>query len=310
MTLRSLKWTFTLGLVTRSLLVFWRGPFLLFCFPNSFSSAFATVLRRSTLAPKTFQLPPFNLTRPGRAAAVAAFTLQQTFNHRRGSRTPGVAAGVSRRGWWRVGESVKEQSCHRRWLGADSVMQMGHCDLRLFLSADLSAPLGSASAPSLALCYPCHLCLDTVGLSPCVCVCEWVTAQTRDHGGGALERSVRLTRVTCCFRVEHSQWPLARFRPSAPRRTTQLWKPATGILPSSRFFVRSEFSNEGRGLTWFCTGNSPDFWVSCIVWPLFFVMRYSCFYAERSLFNPAHSVWGVGFLIIPFLCVFFSVSVY
>lgn len=43
-------------------------------------------------------------------------------------------------------------------------------DLRLFLSTDLSALLSRASAPSLALCYPCHLCLDTVGLSPSVCV--------------------------------------------------------------------------------------------------------------------------------------------
>lgn len=43
-----------------------------------------------------------------------------------------------------------------------AVMHMGHSDLRLFLSLDLSALFSSASAPFLALCYPCCLCLDTV----------------------------------------------------------------------------------------------------------------------------------------------------
>lgn len=34
----------------------------------------------------------------------------------------------------------------------EAVMHMGHCDLRLFLSLDLSALLSTASAPSLAFC--------------------------------------------------------------------------------------------------------------------------------------------------------------
>lgn len=57
MTLRSLKWTFTLGAVTRSALVFLRDLFLLFCFSDLFFfSVFATVLRVLALAPKAFQL--------------------------------------------------------------------------------------------------------------------------------------------------------------------------------------------------------------------------------------------------------------
>lgn len=67
-----------------------------------------------------------------------------------------------------------------------AVMHMGHCDLRLFLSLDLSALLSTASAPSLAFCWPCRLCLDTVCLSSCVCVCVWVTAQVWDHRRGSL----------------------------------------------------------------------------------------------------------------------------
>lgn len=64
-----------------------------------------------------------------------------------------------------------------------ALMQMGHGDLGLFLSLDLSALLCCASAPSLALCYPCHLCLDTVGLSPCVCVCMSHSSNMRPRRG-------------------------------------------------------------------------------------------------------------------------------
>lgn len=64
-----------------------------------------------------------------------------------------------------------------------AVMHMGHSDLILFLSLDLSALLSGASAPFLALCYPCRLCLDTVCLSPCVCVCVSHSSNMRPQKG-------------------------------------------------------------------------------------------------------------------------------
>lgn len=69
------------------------------------------------------------------------------------------------------------------WAVVKAAMHMGCSDLRLFLSSDPSALFGNASAPSLALCYPCRLCLDTVGLSPCVCVCMSHSSNMRPQRG-------------------------------------------------------------------------------------------------------------------------------
>lgn len=80
-----------------------------------------------------------------------------------------------------------------------AVMHMGHSDLRLFLSLDLSALFSSASAPFLAPCYPCRLCLNTVCLSPCVCVCVCVShsPNTRPQKGSVGE-VCEVNQGTCC----------------------------------------------------------------------------------------------------------------
>lgn len=55
-----------------------------------------------------------------------------------------------------------------------AVMNMGHSDLRLYLSLDPSALFISASAPISCPSLPRRLCLNTVCSSLCVdvCVCE------------------------------------------------------------------------------------------------------------------------------------------
>lgn len=53
-----------------------------------------------------------------------------------------------------------------------AMMHMGHSDLRLFLSWICQHCSAVPVLPFLALCCPCRLCLDTVCLSPCVCVYE------------------------------------------------------------------------------------------------------------------------------------------
>lgn len=74
-----------------------------------------------------------------------------------------------------------------------AVMHVGHSDLRLFFCLDLSALFCSASAPQVALSFPCRLCLDTLCLSPCSVVAPRRETTKVDRG----KRPVRVTETIC-----------------------------------------------------------------------------------------------------------------
>lgn len=77
-----------------------------------------------------------------------------------------------------------------------AMMHMGHSDLRLFLSWICQHCSAVPVLPFLALCCPCRLCLDTVCLSPCVCVCMSHSSSIRPQMGG-FGKVCEVTRVTC-----------------------------------------------------------------------------------------------------------------
>lgn len=153
---------------------------------------FATFLQRWIPAPDPFSfeylLFPLLLhlfflsTCSSHCSSQCLFTLKHCLVMVREPDTKGQGSGQRGRmmeGCW-IGQGAKLSLV---LAAVKALMQMGHGDLGLFLSLDLSALLCCASAPSLALCYPCHLCLDTVGLSPCVCVCMSHSSNMRPRRG-------------------------------------------------------------------------------------------------------------------------------
>lgn len=192
MTLHYLKWTFTPEIVTWNTLAFCSDLLVqktFFCSVYNHSIKLNTSTELPSAPPTSyfhFCHPSSQVFLPPHALVTTALhclsTLNQCIIMVGDADTKGQASegqGRVMEGYW-VGQGEELSLI----LGAvKAVMHTGHSDLRLFLSLPLSALFRSTSAPSLALCCPCRLCLDTVGLSPCVCVCMSHSSNMRPQRG-------------------------------------------------------------------------------------------------------------------------------
>lgn len=187
MTLHNLKWTFTPEVVTWNTLkasvpdLLVQKTFFLQCIHKAKHKHWTPTTSYFHFCHPYSQvfLPPHALVT---TALHCLSTLNQCIVMVGDPDTKGQASegqGRVMEGYW-VGQ---EEELSLILAAVKAVMHTGHSDLRLFLSLHLSALFSSTSAPSLALCCPCRLCLDTVGLSPCVCVCMSHSSYMRPQRG-------------------------------------------------------------------------------------------------------------------------------